>query len=464
MNQNKKITSPLVHIHFSNNFAFQSIFKTIESMESTEPSFWQRQATTIKGILIFFLLLVLLIPTSMVDSLISERQSRQAEAVAEVSSKWGQSQTLAGPVLIVPYQVIQRAADGKEIARETKYAYFLPDELNVQSTVNPEKRHRGIFDVVLYSSQITMEGSFAQPVLASLVPPGAEVQWNKAALEFGIPDLRGLKDQVTLQWNEQQRVFEPGIPIPGVAGSGIHVALALDPVGTAAHRFRINVALKGSGSLFFTPLGKVTTVKMNSPWADPSFTGAFLPDEKNISASGFDASWKVLNLNRNYPQQWNSDQTVSIEESTFGVDFILPVDNYQKSTRSVKYAILFIGLTFLTVFFVEMRQERPVHPFQYALIGLALVIFYTLLVAISEQVPFNAAYLISALMTIGLTGLYAKALFESGRMALLVSGALTVLYGFLFVVLQQQDYALLIGSLGLFVILGVVMYFSRRIV
>ncbi|MBL7782781.1 MAG: inner membrane CreD family protein, partial [Saprospiraceae bacterium] len=200
-----------------------------------------------------------------------------------------------------------------------------------------------------------------------------------------------------------------------------------------------------------------------SPWADPSFTGAFLPDEKTISAAGFDASWKVLNLNRNYPQQWNSDQTISIEESTFGVEFILPVDNYQKSTRSVKYAILFIGLTFLTVFFVEMRQARPVHPFQYALIGLALVIFYTLLVAISEQVPFNAAYLIAALMTIGLTGLYAKALFESGRMALLVSGALTILYGFLFVVLQQQDYALLIGSLGLFVILGVVMYFSRRI-
>lgn len=182
-----------------------------------------------------------------------------------------------------------------------------------------------------------------------------------------------------------------------------------------------------------------------------------------MSASGFVASWKVLNLNRNFPQQWLSDQKVGFGDSAFGVDFLLPVDNYQKSTRSVKYAILFIGLTFLTIFFLEMGQSRRVHPFQYALIGLALVIFYTLLVSISEHVPFNSAYLIAAIMTIGMTGLYARSLFQSGRMALFVSGTLTVLYGFLFVVLQQQDYALLIGSLGLFVILGVVMYTSRKI-
>lgn len=433
-------------------------------MESTtEQSFWQRQATTIKGVIIFILMLVLLIPTAMIDDLIRERQGRQQEAVAEVSSKWGQSQTLSGPVLVLPYQTIQRAADGKEIMRETKYAYFLPDELTVNGSVNPEKRHRGIFDVVLYSSKITFEGSFSQPNTEKLVPAGAVVLWDKATLAFGIPDLRGLEDQVTLQWNGQGSVFEPGIPLPGVAESGIHVPLALTANNTDPHRFRIEAALKGSGSLFFTPLGKVTSIKLASPWPDPSFTGAFLPDEKTVSASGFEASWKVLNLNRNYPQQWISDQNVDFGNSAFGVDFILPVDNYQKSTRSVKYAILFIALTFLTVFFVEMGQSRRVHPFQYALIGLALVIFYTLLVAISEQTSFNSAYLISALMTIGLTGLYARALFESNRMAMLVSGTLALLYGFLFVVLQQQDYALLIGSLGLFVILGAVMYFSRRI-
>lgn len=431
-----------------------------------EPSFWQRQSTTIKGILIFILVLVLLIPTFMIQEVIRERESRQAEAIAEVSGKWGNRQNLAGPMLVIPFEYILRDDKGIETGRLLKHAYFLPEALQIAGAIAPEKRHRGIFEVVLYSSQLTLEGTFARPATEKVIPSDAKILWDKAVLALGIPDLRGLKEQVTLQWNGQNLVAEPGIPVDGVAESGIHIPLDLTPTATsttAEHRFRLNVALKGSGALFFTPVGKVTQVRLNSPWPDPSFTGAFLPDEKNIAASGFDASWKVLNLNRNYPQLWTSDQQQRLAGSDFGVEFLLPVDNYQKSTRSVKYAILFIGLTFLCVFFIEMRHSRQVHPFQYALIGLALVIFYTLLVSISEHISFNPAYFISALMTVGLTGLYAKSLFESTRMGLLVGGTLTVLYGFLFVTLQQQDYALLTGSIGLFVILAVVMYVSRKI-
>ena len=432
-----------------------------------EPSFVQRNGTTLKGIVIFFLMLALLIPTFMIESLIHEREGRQNEAINEVSSKWGQRQTISGPVLVLPYQEIRRSPDGKETFKETKYAYFLPDELRVNGQVTPEKRHRGIFDVVLYGSQLTLEGVFNQPVVQKLIPAEAIVLWDKATLALGIPDLRGLEDQVTLDWDGKPNVFDPGIPVSGVAESGIHVPISLQQAdkqnAAAEHKFTIKLALKGSGTLFFTPVGKVTDVKITSPWSDPSFTGAFLPDNKSVSATGFEASWRVLNLNRNYPQQWTSEQTIRFGDSAFGVDFLLPVDNYQKSMRSIKYAILFIGLTFLCVFFIEMGQSRRVHPFQYALIGLALIIFYTLLVSISEHVPFNTAYFVAAAMTIGLTGLYARSLFQSNRMALFVSGTLTVLYGFLFVVLQQQDYALLIGSLGLFVILAAVMYVSRRI-
>lgn len=431
------------------------------STEPQEPSFFQRYGTSLKGVVIFFLMLVLLIPTSMVESIIFERESRQNEAINEVSSKWGLRQTVSGPVLVLPYEVVRRSDDKKEVYTETRFAYFLPDELRINGQVNPEKRHRGIFDVVLYGSKLRLEGQFMQPEMQKMVPADAKILWDKATLALGIPDLRGLKDQVTIQWGDKNAVFEPGIPVAGVAESGIHVPVALSEAGP--YSFKIDLSLNGSGTLFFTPVGKVTEVKLQSPWADPSFTGAFLPDEKQISANGFEARWKVLNLNRNYPQQWTSEQNINFNESTFGVDFLLPVDNYQKSTRSVKYAILFIGLTFLTIFFIEMGQSRRVHPFQYALIGLALVIFYTLLVSISEHISFNAAYLVSAIMTIGLTGLYARSLFASTRMALFVSGTLTVLYGFLFVVLQQQDYALLIGSLGLFGILAVVMYVSRRI-
>lgn len=434
-------------------------------MESTplspEPSFFQRNGVTLKGLVIFFLMLALLIPASMVESLIVEREGRQNEAINEVSSKWGLRQTICGPVLVLPYEQTRRSDDDKTLYKETKYAYFLPDQLKVNGIVNPEKRHRGIFDVVLYGSRLTLEGAFEQPVVEKLIPTDATILWDKAILVLGIPDLRGLEDQVTLLWDNQPSMFDPGVPVSGLAESGIHVPVLLKTEGQ--HAFKIELALKGSGTLFFTPVGKVTEVNISSPWSDPSFTGAFLPDAKKISADGFEASWKVLNLNRNYPQQWISDQTIGFGDSAFGVDFLLPVDNYQKSTRSVKYAILFIGLSFLTVFFMEMGQSRRVHPFQYALIGLALVIFYTLLVSISEHISFNYAYLIAALMTIALTGLYARSLFQSARMAFLVSGTLSVLYGFLFVVLQQQDYALLIGSLGLFAILAVVMYVSRRI-
>ena len=402
----------------------------------------------------------------MVERLIQEREGRQVEAHEEVSGKWGGMQTLSGPVLALPFREIVRDTNGLVVNSQHKYAYFLPEQLSITGDIVPEKRHRGIFEVVLYSGALRLEGTFEPLAIEKTIPSGAQIQWDKAVLAVGLPDLRGLKDQVLLHWGDKTFVSAPGIPVPGIQASGIHVPLDLTPVSgqtDSAHRFRLDMTVKGSSSLFFAPLGKVTTVELASIWPDPSFTGAFLPDEKAIRSDGFNASWKVLNLNRNYPQQWTSDREVRFQESTFGVSFLLPVDNYQKATRSVKYAILFIGLTFLCVFFIEMRHSQRVHPFQYALIGLALVIFYTLLVSISEHTSFNSAYLIAAVMTIVLTGLYARALFESPRMGLLVGGTLATLYGFLFVTLQLQDYALLIGSLGLFCILAIVMYFSRRI-
>ncbi len=428
-----------------------------------EPSIWVRQATTIKGLVIFILTMLLLIPTSMIESLIFERQGRQQEAVAEVSGKWGRQQNLAGPFLILPYELTLRNSDGKIIDKVLKHAFYLPDALKINGQVQPELRHRGIFEVVLYSSALSLEGSFGKLQTDQFIPADAQILWEQAQLALSIPDLRGLKDQVKLEWDAQSSLFDPGIPVSGLAESGIHVPISLQKEANGAHTFKISLALKGSGSLFFTPVGKVTEVAISAPWADPSFSGAFLPEEKQIDGSSFTANWKVLNLNRNYPQQWLSEANTSYAESAFGVDFLLPVDNYQKSTRSVKYAILFISLTFLTIFFIEMRQKTRVHAFQYALIGLALVIFYTLLVSISEHLSFDSAYLIAAIMTIGLTTLYANALFASRQMAFLVGGTLTVLYGFLFVVLQQQDYALLIGSIGLFLILAAVMYFSRKI-
>lgn len=434
----------------------------METHPQPEASFVQRNGTTLKGAIIFLLTLLLLIPTNMVESLIWERQQRSTEATAEVAGKWGNAQTITAPVLVLPFEKISRDDKGKEFGREKKYAYFLPDELKINGTAAPETRHRGIFEVVVYKTGLSVEGNFSKLPIEQVITGEVNILKNEAFLACGIPDLRGLEEQVKLDWNGEVRVFEPGIPVAGVAESGVHVPINL---ATEADKFsfKMNFSLRGSGNLQFAPLGKTTEVELQSAWRDPSFSGAFLPASHEITNDGFSAKWKVLNLNRNYPQAWATGTEVNFSGSTFGVDFLLPVDNYQKSIRSVKYAILFIGLTFLVVFFIEMKNSRRVHAFQYALIGLALVIFYTLLVSISEQLNFNLAYFISAAMTVLLTGWYAISLFDHRKMGVLVGGTLALLYSFLFVVLQLQDFALLFGSLGLFLILAAVMYFSRKI-
>jgi inner membrane protein len=214
--------------------------------------------------------------------------------------------------------------------------------------------------------------------------------------------------------------------------------------------------------MFFSPVGKITDVNINSSWSDPKFTGAYLPDDRDNTGDSFSAHWNVLHLNRNFPQQWiNDDQNV--ENSDFGFELLLTVDNYKKSFRSIQYAILFIAFTFIVFFFVEIMQKVFIHPIQYILVGFALIVFFTLLLSISEQMNFNLAYLLSAAATLILVTGYVKAILKNTKIALMVAGILALLYSFIFVIIQLEDMALLIGSIGLFIVLSAVMYLSRKI-
>ena len=255
-----------------------------------------------------------------------------------------------------------------------------------------------------------------------------------------------------------------GIPVKDVLESGINCPVKIiqnDSVKTS-YDFSFSLKLKGSEVLYFTPLGKETNVSLASNWSSPSFDGNFLPDQRSIADSGFTANWNVLHLNRNYPQQWLGSSH-DITYSAFGVNLFTPVDNYQKSTRSVKYAIMIIALTFLVMFFVEILNNKAIHPFQYILIGLALCVFYSLLISISEQSNFNFAYLISGLATVGLIAAYSKSVFKENKLVALVSSVLVILNGYVFSLIQLEDYALLMGSIGLFIALAAVMYYSRKI-
>ena len=422
-----------------------------------------KNSITLKLVIITTLTMILTIPSYMIREIIQERESMSKTATEEVSSKWADYQLVNGPILCIPV-IYQHSEDGKT-QNLTKHWYLLPDKLNINGNVDPEKLKRGIYDVVVYKSKIDVNGTFdfsSQPDPRNLL----EIQYDQAFITIGISDLRGIKDEIIFLWNKQEFKVKPGIKTSSLAKSGVTVEIP-DLENSISNKidFQFSLNLRGSKNLSFVPLGNTTDIKLKSSWTAPSFNGNFLPDNRLISNDGFTASWQILQLNRNLPQSWmDIDQSANMEDSSFGVDLILPLDNYQKSMRTAKYAIMTIALTFLVFFLVEiLKRGKKVHPFQYVLVGLALSIFYVLLIAISEHISFNAAYMISATSVILLITLYSFSIFKETKLSILLAVTLLGTYGFLFITLQLTDYALLMGGIGLLVILAATMYFTRKI-
>ena len=412
----------------------------------------------IKVSIIIFLVVLLLIPTFMVQNLISERQDRRDTAIKEVTDKWASSQSIVGPIIAVPYKYNHNTI---------KYIHFLPKDLAIEGDINPQELKRGIFKIAAYRSSFLVSGSFDALDFEKFNIPKDRLFLDKAELIMGISDLRGIEKNVTLNWNNQPKNFQPGITNNELLSSGISAPIRISftdstSLQTEKSSFSLQLSCKGSESIYFSPVGGETTVNVNSTWSSPSFTGAFLPSKREVKESGFHAEWSVLELNRNFPQSWLGNK-FNLRTASFGVDLISPNGHYQQSFRSVKYAILFIALTFLTIFLIDLLHHKNTHPLQYALTGLALCIFYILLVSISEHSNFFIAYLISTVMTTGMIFLYAWSIFKSIKLATLLSTLLLAIYGFIFIIIQLESYALLAGSLGLFLILALVMYFTKKI-
>lgn len=427
---------------------------------------WSKGKLLIKAGVIGILTLLLLIPTHSVKELIAEREARQKEAIAEVSQKWASRQNITGPILVLPYW--QTSVDTANKATTVKRsAYFLPNDLNIQATIIPEEKHRGIYKVMLYTTHIAMSGTFADMNIAALKIPQENILWNEAYLQLGITDTKGLNEELQMVWNDTTLTFAPGTS--AIANhNGLTAPITIrntDDVKNAT--FSANIYLSGSEQLLFNPVGKTTAVSVQSKWPHPSFTGSILPQTTSVKDSGFTATWKSLAYKRDFPQQFKdediSGSSYDLSSAAFGVDLFVPVSGYQKTMRSIKYAILCIVLTFTAFFLMETINKVFVHPFQYGLIGLALVLFYTLLLSISEYIGFNAAYIIAAVCTVGLIGWFVNGILKSGRLTILLSLVLLLLYGYVFTILQLQDYALLLGSIGLFLTLAVVMHFSKKI-
>lgn len=443
-------------------------------METSRPSFfertnnWLKNSISIRIITIGILVLLLLIPVNMVQDLIREREYRQERAISEVSAKWGNAQTINGLVLTVPYMAYTRVYDEKseeyKLVSSREYAHFLPDQLNLNGEVLPEARYRGIYKVIVYSCDLKLSGLFKYPDFAELKIKSEDVRWEDAFVSLGMSDLRGIQQNVSVSWNQKLYQFNPGVESREVIDNGISakVPLTANLAVGEQYDFELDLKFNGSSSLNFVPIGKTTEVNIQSNWPNPSFDGAFLPDERDIKQDGFTANWEVLHLNRPYPQSFKGAMN-GIGASAFGVNLIVPVDEYQKSMRSAKYAAMFIALTFLIFFFVQILSAVRIHPIQYIIVGLALCIFYILLIALSEHISFMYSYLIASTAIITMITLYAHSISNNIAVTRVIGLILVILYLFIYSIIQMQDYALLMGGIGLFVVMAVVMYLSRKI-
>jgi len=413
-------------------------------------------SAALRIIFIAGIIILLLIPLLMIQSLITERQYYRIAAVHEIGKSWAGAQTVAGPMITVTTKKEKENKEGKKYFVTRSY-HYLPENLKIDVDVTPEKRYKGIYEVMLYKSKIKMSGNFN---LAKLFEQFADKKIEQSYISFNISDLRGIQKDARLKFDGKNYNLISGLKNK-IFKSGFYSDFELN-VENVLQKFEIELELNGMENLDFIPLGKFTEVNVSSPWSNPSFAGAFLPTTREITEDGFTAQWRINHFNRSYPQEWEG-KTYDAFPSTFGVKLLVPVDEYQKTMRTSKYGLMIVVLTFLSFFMIELFSKKVIHPIQYLLVGLALLIFYSILLAISEYILFQYSYLISSVLIIALIGFYVKSIYKSKQIASIITGMLFMFYGFMYVILQLQDYSLLLGTIALFIILAAIMFFTRKI-
>lgn len=425
-----------------------------------------KSSVTAKLIFIGGLILLLQIPILMIQGLIRERETRKHEAIEDIASKWGGRQEMTGPFISIPVTEKRKEHDGKkEVERVISHNItVLPDSLAVKGELDPQVRYRGIYQAVLYRGEFGVKGSFSFPegFWRSFQRPGYEIHFQEAALFFGVSDIKGLsKTDIKLNGESMRPVS--GVSRNHLVGSGFRIPLkhAAEPL-TGELFFELQVGLNGSSGISFYPLGIQTQVDIGSSWDSPSFQGAFLPHVRQISGDGFTAGWQITDMNRNYPQSWLDNES-KIDGSAFGADFYVPANVYQQTERAVNYSILFIIFIMMVFLFAEALAKVWMHPVQYFLVGLGIVLFYALLLSLGEHLSFCMSYAVAALAVSLLVGGYCAIIFRKGTVALVEGAAMLAAYGMIYLLLQMKDYALIAGCVTLFILLAVLMLFTGNL-
>jgi len=451
-------------------------------------------STTFKLFIIGVLSLTLLIPLSFIDSLIWERKNRKKEMIENVNRDWGENVNLQGPILKIPYKTYytsfvydkkQKKQVEEKKFKDYEYLYVFPEKLNLDIDLKVIPKRRGIYKTSVYKANTKISGNFVQPNFKEFNIQPEDIDWKKITVVFKTTNNKGIEDRVQLQ--SSQKTYDFFLKEVANEKKSVNTYytnarnhkyyikdfsefetqnLGENPFNkNGKMEFLMNYNVRGSQRFTLVPVGNTTEVKMRSNWKDPDFTGEFLPgNEDKIlpDNQGFKAEWKIIDYQRPFKKAYKNE-VPQFDDYAFGVNLLVTVDDYLKTERSAKYAYLVIFLTFLVFFIIQNTGKIQMHAFHYFLIGLALVVFYTLLISISEHINFNTSYLISATATVLLITLYSKAILKSKKFTSYILGILSLLYLYIYVIIQLENYALLVGSIGLFMILAFVMYSSRKI-
>ncbi|MDR1095029.1 MAG: cell envelope integrity protein CreD [Spirochaetaceae bacterium] len=438
---------------------------------------------TFKVLMLFALVLLLLIPLNMIRGLVDERGRTASSAESAIMEAWGKQLVAAGPIVTVPgirtSEIRTRAErDGErvEIVEAPFTLVISPQTLNINASFKTETRKRGIFSVPLFSGTLSLTGTFDPGMAVAELLPNETVSLNQAELVISLSSQKGIRKINASRWNNEELFFKPGNQGYGLVwfgpnkSGGIYAALPLFENEAAA--FNVNIDIQGGQSLRFLPIGQDTHVDISADWTSPSFQGAYLPGASTIDDTGFSASWDVNYLSRDIPLAWkDADNNRDYTASLFGVDLFRTINTYALNNRAVKYAVLFLIVPFLTLFLLEIFTKKRIHPVPYLLSGIGNAVFYLLLLSLSEQMPFYTAYILAALAVTAMLTLYSRSLLPSAMevsrmlwnkswyMGLVV----TLSYVLLYAVLNAESYALLIGSIGTFAVVALIMFLTRKL-
>ena len=416
---------------------------------------WRNQ-TTSKLIILGVLTIILMLPISMIESLLWERHGRQDFVVDQMAEQWGGPALIQAVFIRIPYRQV---SNGQVYIRDL---FIFPELVKIEGALGPQVRRRGIYKVPVFEADLVFSGTFDRPDIEAQGISTKHILWQQAELVLGLSELVGLSQVSPVMVDKLSYELQAGLKPSNVAKQGLYTTIEMVndwQTMSFSGAFKMNA----SQAIRFVPLGQKTKVKLTSSWSDPSFVGNFLPNSRQVDEQGFTASWQILGLNRNIPKLMLWNDSYDDESSSFGVNLLIRSDVYQQVERIIKYAIMFLVFTFSALFCAEILSRKGIHPVQYLMIGLAVAVFYVLLLSLAEHIGFAWAYALSAALITILVGLYCRVLGDGNRLSWYIAGLLILLYSYLYLLLQMQDFALLAGSVAILGLLATVMFITRHI-